>query len=124
MRPLYNDSGFTLLEVLVAMAVLAIGSLGATTLTLSILRGNTFSNQITTATTLAQDKLEDVKRLGFVAAASGTENYGSIAHYSSYKRVTAVAGTPAATPVTKTVTVTVLWGADKHRVTLNTILAQ
>src|SRR5262245_14054079 len=105
MRLFYNNNGFTLLEVLVAMAVLTIGALGITTLTLSILRGNMFSTRITTATTLAQDKLEALKRSGFAAAVSDTENYGAMAHYRSYKRVTIVTGVPAATPVTKTVTV-------------------
>lgn len=124
MRALGNDSGFTLYEVLVAMAVFAIGLLGITALTLSIVRGNTFSNQITTATTLAQDKLEDIKRLGFAAAAAGTENYNSITNYGSYKRVTTVTGTPTVKPVTKTVTVTVFWKADTHQVALSTILAQ
>lgn len=125
MRPLGNESGFTLFEILIAMAVLAIGSVGTTALTLSMVRGNVISNNITTATTLAQDKLEDIKRLGFVAAVSGTEDYGSIANYSSYRRVTTVAGAPPVTPVTKTVTVVVSWrSSGTHSVTLNTILAQ
>lgn len=125
MRPLCHESGFTLFEIVIAMAVLAVGSVGATALTLSMIRGNAISHNITTATTLAQDKLEDIKRLGFVAAVSSTEEYGSIANYSAYRRVTTVTGAPAVTPVTKTVTVVVSWrGSGTHKVILNTIIAQ
>ena len=133
MRPLGDDSGFTLLEILVAMVVLSLGLLGTTSLTLTILRSNTFSNKVTTATTLVQDQLEDIRRAGFAAAASRTEDYGSIPNpnantdYSSYQRVTTVTSTPAApaTPVMKTVTVTVSWrGVSARSVTLMTILAQ
>src|SRR5574341_475544 len=125
MRPLGHESGFTLFEILIAMAILAVGSVGATALTLSMIRGNAISHNITTATTLAQDKLEDIKRLGFVAAVSGTEDYGAIVNYSAYRRVTMVTGAPAVTPVTKTVTVVVSWrGSGTHKVILNTIIAQ
>jgi len=124
MRPLCNESGFTLFEILIAVAILAVGSVGTTALTLSMVRGNAISNNITTATTLAQDKLEDIKRLGYAAAVSGTEDYGAIANYSSYRRVTTVTtGVPGAQM--KTVTVAVSWrSSGTHNVTLNTILSQ
>jgi type IV pilus assembly protein PilV len=122
---LQNKKGFTLIEVLIATLVLAIGLLSLATLAGTVIRGNSFSNKMTTATTLAQDKMEEIKRLGYdnAGTAAGTENYGSIAGYSAYKRVTTVATGSPATGM-KTVTVTVSWDADAHSVALKTILAE
>lgn len=53
-------TGFTLLEVMVAMVILSIGLLGMASLTASIIRNNVFSDDFTTATALAQDKLEAI----------------------------------------------------------------
>lgn len=139
MRSLGNDRGFTLCEILVAMIVFVIGALGTTALTLSIQRNNAFSKEIATATTLAQDRLEDIQNAGFAAAVNLTEDFGSLTNYgpshtnySSYKRITTVAtvtaSIPGPPPITekpvKTVTVTVSWKRSPRSVTLSTMLAQ
>jgi len=123
-----NNNGFTLLEILIAIVLLSIGLLAMANLTVGIMRGNLFSNQLTTATTLAQDKMEENRRLGFSGVADDTESYGSITGYPEYRRVTAVAsidnpatGNPAGMNM---VTVTVSWDSDQHSVALNTILAR
>jgi hypothetical protein len=82
---------------------------------------------MTTATTLAQGKIEEVRRLGYSGAPATnttiTEGYDSITDFASYKRVTVTdAGTPAVHM--KMVTVTVYWSADAHSASLKTILAE
>ena len=126
-KPLRGTNGFTLIEILIATVIITIVSLGATTLTVGITRGNSFSKRLTTATTLAQDRLEDVKRLGYtnVGTAAVTQNYGTIANFSGYKRVVTVTnttGTPA--DKMKTVNVTVYWDADQHSTQASTILSE
>ncbi len=121
-----NNNGFTLLEILVAIVLLSIGLLAMASLTVGIMGGNLFSNQLTTATTLAQDKMEENRRLGFSGVAALTES--SITGYPEYNRVTTVAsinnpatGNPAGMNM---VTVTVSWDSDQHSVTLRTIIAE
>jgi len=126
MRRLYeNNSGFTLIEVLVAMVILSIGLLGTAALITGIISSNKLSNRISTATTCAQDKMERIRAVGYDDAEneSGTENYGNVSNYLLYKSSTGVvAGNPAAGM--KTVTVTVFWDSDAHWVELKTILAK
>lgn len=125
MYALNRDDGFTLVEAMIGVVILTIISLGLMSLTVSMMRGSAFSNKMTTATTLAQDKLEHVKRLGYANATTtaGTESYDTIANYPAFKRITAVASdTPA--PAVKTVTVTVYWGSDTHSVATSTIVAE
>lgn len=124
MRKLRNKKGFSLLEILVAITLLSIGLLGMASLTIGIIQGNTSGNRVTTATTLAQDKMEDIKRLGYGGTSAGTvtEDYNSITNYSSYKRVTVTTdGTPSTGM--KSVNVTVYWDSDAYSATLQTILA-
>jgi type IV pilus assembly protein PilV len=120
-----NTDGFTLIEILIATAIVTIISLGMANLTAGIIHGNSFSKQLTTATTLAQDRLEQIKRVGYANAdtITGTETYGNIVNYSSYKRVTSVSNnTPS--PNMKAINVVVYWNADKHLVSLGTILTE
>ena len=122
-----NNSGFTLMEVLAAMLILSIGLLGMAALITGIINSNKLSNRISTATTCAQDKMEDIRRLGYSGTPTSdtttTEAYNSITNYSLFKRITF---TDVANPDAgmKTVTVTAYWDSDAHSVELKTILAQ
>jgi type IV pilus assembly protein PilV len=125
MQVLRDTNGFTLIEILIATVIITVATLGVASLTGGVIRGNSFSNQLTTATTLAQDRLEQVKRVSYANSGTiaGTEDYGIIANYSGYKRVTSVDNNTPASNM-KTVTVIVYWDTDKHSVNLSTILAE
>jgi type IV pilus assembly protein PilV len=123
----YATLGFTLLEVLIAMVILSIGLLSMAGLTTGIMRGNSFSNRMTTATMLAREKMESIRRLGYAGASTidetTTEDYSDITHYPSYKRITSL---DVANPASgmKRLTVTVYWDGDVHWTSLATIMAQ
>ena len=116
-----SNNCFTLIELLVAIVILSVGLLGMATLTGSIVRNNKLSNDLTTATTLAQDKLEDVCANGYDSAVSETKT-ACATPFSEYQReVTVNDSTPAAGM--KEVTVTVYCGlSDAHDVEIRTIL--
>jgi len=124
-RKFINNNGFTLIEVLVAMVILSIGLLGTAALITGIIRGNKVSNRISTATTCAQDKMEEIKMLGYsgmpTSDTTTTESYNSITNYFLYKRVTCT-NVDNPTADMKTVTVTVYWDSDNSSIELKTIL--
>jgi prepilin-type N-terminal cleavage/methylation domain-containing protein len=135
MSTLYNKKGFTLIEILIALVTFSVGMLGVAGLVIVILHSNTFSKNVTAATTFAHDKMEEINRLDFasVATAVGTEVWDpenqlwSPANptdaYTSYKRVTNVDTVTLPADMT-IVTVTILWDSDTHTVSLQTILTQ
>jgi len=61
--------GFTLLEVMVAMVILAIGLLGLAALQVVAIKGHAFGHQMSYATSLAQETFEELKNLDFDDAA-------------------------------------------------------
>ena len=116
-----NNKGFTLIEVLVAMVILSVGLLGTAALITGIINSNKLSNRITTATVLAQDKMEEIKRIGY---SSENEPRAVLSSpYNNYERE--VTGLDVESPASnmKTVTVTVYWESSKS-VSLQTILAR
>ena len=58
-----NSSGFSLIELLIAMAILAFGMLAAASMQYSAIRNNTNGNIYTQANMLAKAKLEYLKNL-------------------------------------------------------------
>ena len=127
MKQARNKRGFTLLEILVAITILATGLLGVAGLNLGIMKGNLVSNRVTTATALAQDKMENINRMDYSQVTEANipqEGYnGGIQDYPLYKRDTVITlDTPS--PGMKTVQVTVSWAADDASVSIETFLVE
>jgi len=60
-----QSQGFTLIEVMIAMVVLAVGLLALGTMQIVSIRANAFSSEMTYSTMLAQQQLETLKNLSF-----------------------------------------------------------
>jgi prepilin-type N-terminal cleavage/methylation domain-containing protein len=60
-----NNQGFTMLEIMIALVFLSVGLLGIAGLHHATISGNQTANYVTRAVNLAEDKIEELKRLDF-----------------------------------------------------------
>lgn len=90
--PIRFQTGFTLLEVMVAVVVLGFGLLAIMHLFPIGLRASKISQDTTVASVLAQAKIEELKNTKWVDLSSGTttEAYETITNYLPFKRVTTI----------------------------------
>ena len=58
-----NEKGFSLIEILIAITIFAIGILAVGKMQIKAIQGNSFANDLTEATTLAQNRMEEL--IGF-----------------------------------------------------------
>lgn len=124
MSKVAGQQGFTLVEVLIAVTLFAIGMIAVSGLTLSSIRGNSLSAQINQANSLAKSKLEELHCAkpsdladGSEADIDATGTTGGI-----FDRVWEVTAGPTAN--SRRVVVRVTWrrGGPEHRVVLETVV--
>jgi prepilin-type N-terminal cleavage/methylation domain-containing protein len=119
-----KEKGFTLVEVLIAVMVLAIAFLAMYQMQAMAVRGNETGNQVTIATMLAQDKMEEIRNTAYdnvISINFPAENYGMVPNYPQFRREVTVTQNGRM----KTVRVSVLWKVVRtFRVTVDTILTQ
>lgn len=129
---LTHDKGLTLVEITIAIAILVIAILGSVSVAVTVIKGNAFSKTLTTATTLAKDRMEQLKNTSYASLASGTD-YAAIdatvhetrASDSVYTRTWTVnSNSPASDMTTIDVNVEWSWEGSVRNVTLRTIVAR
>jgi len=64
-RAMQNDTGFTIIEVVIAISILAVGLLGVAAMQTSAIQVNSAAGQMTARMNWAQDKMEELKALAF-----------------------------------------------------------
>jgi prepilin-type N-terminal cleavage/methylation domain-containing protein len=69
-----NRSGFSLLELIIALGILSIGFLSLSNLSVSLMKANKYSQNKTAALQLAQEKMESIKALSFSEIEEGSES--------------------------------------------------
>ena len=60
-----NEKGFSLIEIMIAITVFAIGILAVGKMQITAIKGNSFVNDLTRAATLAQDRMEKLISLPY-----------------------------------------------------------
>ena len=84
---LKKNRGFTLIELMVSVCIMAIAFAGLATMQVACINGNSVASNLTTGVTLAQDKLEEVNSLDYndpLLADINTGNNSSLGDYSNY----------------------------------------
>ena len=118
--------GFTLIEALITIFILSVGLLGMASLLYSVMGYNQYAATITTATTLAQAKIEDIKNMSYSSIAAGTVTENNIDEEGSaggiYTRSTTVDDTTLTNMKIIAVVVSWNWNNQSRSVQLKTIL--
>ena len=122
-----NQQGLSLLEIVIAMAVVFLALLGFAGFSVVAHTGMSASEKMTRAVTLAQETMEDIQRAGvppgLTTQWANTEPYGSIAGALHHQRILTI--TPDdPMPGLHTVTIQVQWDNGAHATSLKTYVTQ
>jgi prepilin-type N-terminal cleavage/methylation domain-containing protein len=105
-----SQSGFTLLEVIIAIALLTIGILGAATMQIASIGGNSHANRITEAITFAESTVETLMSLPYDDADLKDNNGDGDAGLDN----TQAAGSPADEELAEQDGFTVFWNVAEN----------
>jgi type IV pilus assembly protein PilV len=117
------EEGFTLIEIMIALVVMSIGLTALAAVQISAIRGNAFSKRMTTAMSIADGKMEQIKNGSYASIISESATQVTQSNMNFTRQVTITNG-PLAN--TRTVNVTVSWseGSKSHMVPITTIVSQ
>jgi type IV pilus assembly protein PilV len=121
--PISIEEGFTLIEIMIALVVMSIGLTALAAVQISAIRGNAFSKRMTTAMSIADGKMEQIKNGSYASIISESATQVTQSNMNFTRQVTITNG-PLAN--TRTVNVTVSWseGSKSHMVPITTIVSQ
>lgn len=119
--------GFTLLEILIAIAILALGIIALGKVQALLVTGENFAEQKAEAINLGNEKIEDLRNFtaltGYTSIASGNDNV--VARNTTFTRTWTV--TTNTDPNYKNVDIQVTWTSQvgiNHSIDLYTIIAE
>jgi type IV pilus assembly protein PilV len=117
------NTGFTLVESMLTLAIISVSLLALAGLQITALRGNALSRSITTAASIAEQKIEQLKNTSYtnIQAEAATQVTASNLHFT---RQVIVTNGPL--PNTKSVSVLVSWQdqSKTHTLPIATIIGQ
>ena len=117
-----DKNGFTLIEVLIGLVILAVGVLAIAGMQMTSVRGNFFSHYLTQANYTGQDRLEFLDNLSYTSNELSEGNHNDLSTTISgivFNRSYTVVGNP------KVITYTISWNDGVNRsIVLSTIRAQ
>jgi len=113
-----KSKGFSLIEMLIALVILAISLLALAGLMATTTRNNAFGGHMTEAATFAQDKLEELKAIPWTNIIGGADTKpGStgITYTRTWNVSTLLNPVPPPNDLLKAVTITVNWNDGTSR---------
>lgn len=114
-----KSNGFTLIEILISLAILSFSLLALAGLMVITTKNNSFGNHLTEAVTFAQDKLEEIRATnwGNIVSGSDTKKGATEVIYNRIWKVSTNGNL-------KTVTIDVDWNDKKNSIRLLSVLSQ
>jgi type IV pilus assembly protein PilV len=118
------EEGFTLIEIMITLVVMSIGLTALAAVQISAIRGNAFSKRMTTAVSIADEKIEQLKNSVYANILSESSIQITQSNMNFTRQVTVKDNDLL--PNTKTIIVTVDWseGSKSHSVPVTTIVSQ
>jgi type IV pilus assembly protein PilV len=122
--PISIEEGFTLIEIMIALVVMSVGLTALAAVQISAIRGNAFSKRMTTAVSIADGKMEQIKNGSYASIISESATQVTQSNMNFTRQVTVINNSPLAS--TKTVNVSVSWseGSKSYTVPITTIVSQ
>jgi prepilin-type N-terminal cleavage/methylation domain-containing protein len=122
--PIRPDQGFTLIEIMIALVILSIALIALAGLQVSAIKGNAFSKRLTTAVSIGNEKMEELKNSSYANIISESATKVTRSNMNFTRQVMVTNNSPL--PNTKTVNVMVTWSdnSKSHSVPITTIISQ